>query len=177
MLNNSHGSMSHQRNLPRRGLEEFVDPSLFEGKKMSSAGRAWKAKELRRKSMLDLQKLWFVLYKERNMLMTMDRLAKMMDGQLHHRERIGKVAQSMARIKTIVRERQLQAKKMAEIEFAQKKAQNIYKWPPEDSELARQVLENNRELAEQLQHEENEVAEKFLTRKDQEKRQQELKSI
>ena len=153
----SSSAMHHQKSLPTRGLEEFIDHTLFEGKKLESAGRAWKAKELSRKSLIDLQKLWFVLYKERNMLMTMDRLSKMMDGKLVHKERLMKCAQSMARIKTVVRQRQLEAKRMAQVEFAQKKAQGFYKWPIEDSELARQVLESNHELAEQLKHEEMEV--------------------
>jgi hypothetical protein len=47
------------------GLEEF-----FTNQQPGRTGRPWRCSELRLKSFDDLQKLWFVLLKERNMLMT-----------------------------------------------------------------------------------------------------------
>ena len=47
------------------GLEEF-----FLNQQPGRTGRPWRCSELRLKSFDDLQKLWFVLLKERNMLMT-----------------------------------------------------------------------------------------------------------
>ena len=47
------------------GLEEF-----FMHQQTGSTGRSWSVLDLRNKSFVDLQKLWFVLLKERNMLYT-----------------------------------------------------------------------------------------------------------
>lgn len=71
-----------------------------------SIGRAWKADELRIKSFEDLHRLWFVLLKERNMLATQKAEAQRLGQRWFGISRVFKTKLSMARIKTILLERQ-----------------------------------------------------------------------
>lgn len=89
----------------KRGMEEFIDNATKPGE-YPIAGRAWKASELRLKSFEDLHKLWFVLQKERNLLLTEKMLAKSEGKQMKAKGRRVKVRQSMARIKLVLGERQ-----------------------------------------------------------------------
>eukprot|EP00605_Chrysophyceae_sp_TOSAG23-4_P000646 GSChrysophyteH1.ASY1.ANO1.728.1 assembled CDS len=70
-------------------------------------GRSWTAADLRRKSFDDLHKLWFILYKERNMLLS--ERAKMQRMQTPvsplDESRYVKVKRSMGAIKHVLRER------------------------------------------------------------------------
>lgn len=73
-------------------------------------GRAWTASELRLKAFADLHKLWFVLLKEKNMLLT-ERLAArsaVPRGSVTFKNplRLRKVKLSMARIQRVLSERQ-----------------------------------------------------------------------
>ena len=61
--------------------------------------------ELRLKSHSDLHKLWFVLLKERNMLLTMEQAYKEEYVNLPNEERIDKVELSMENLEEVVRER------------------------------------------------------------------------
>ncbi|XP_028781733.1 39S ribosomal protein L47, mitochondrial isoform X2 [Neltuma alba] len=54
-------------------------------------GRGWKASELRLKSWDDLHKLWFVLLKEKNMLMTQRQMLHAQNLRFSNPERIPKV--------------------------------------------------------------------------------------
>ncbi|CDP19106.1 unnamed protein product [Coffea canephora] len=54
-------------------------------------GRGWKASELRLKSWDDLHKLWYVLLKEKNMLMTQRQMLHAQNLRFPNPERISKV--------------------------------------------------------------------------------------
>ncbi|XP_027090980.1 39S ribosomal protein L47, mitochondrial-like [Coffea eugenioides] len=71
-------------------------------------GRAWKASELRLKSWDDLQKLWYVLLKEKNMLMTQRQMLHAQNLRFPNPERISKVRKSMCRIKHVLTERAIE---------------------------------------------------------------------
>ncbi|XP_027154765.1 39S ribosomal protein L47, mitochondrial-like [Coffea eugenioides] len=71
-------------------------------------GRGWKASELRLKSWDDLQKLWFVLLKEKNMLMTQRQMLHAQNLRFANPERISKVRKSMCRIKHVLTERAIE---------------------------------------------------------------------
>ncbi|KAF6167404.1 hypothetical protein GIB67_004522 [Kingdonia uniflora] len=70
--------------------------------------RGWKASELRLKSWDDLQKLWYVLLKEKNMLMTQRQMLNAQNLQFPNPERIPKVRKSMCRIKHVLTERAIE---------------------------------------------------------------------
>ncbi|KAA0186308.1 39S ribosomal protein L47 mitochondrial, partial [Fasciolopsis buskii] len=52
-------------------LEFFDDPKHW-GESTVTSGRPWRMEELRLKNNTDLHELWYILLKERNMLMTME---------------------------------------------------------------------------------------------------------
>ncbi|KAI4303864.1 hypothetical protein MLD38_039451 [Melastoma candidum] len=68
-------------------------------------GRSWKASELRLKSWDDLHKLWYVLLKEKNMLMTQRQMLHAQNLRFPNPERLPKVRKSMCRIKHVLTER------------------------------------------------------------------------
>ncbi|RAL51112.1 unnamed protein product [Cuscuta campestris] len=87
-------------------LEQFfeADRSVDDDKPVVY-GRSWKASELRLKSWDDLQKLWFVLLKEKNLLMTQRQMLYAQNLRFPNPERISKVRKSMCRIKHVLTER------------------------------------------------------------------------
>jgi len=89
----------------RLDLMEFFDDKKNWGKNEVRTGRAWTADELRLKSNSDLHKLWFVLLKERNMLMTMEHECDKKYELFPNPERLDKVQIAMDNIETVVRER------------------------------------------------------------------------
>lgn len=89
-----------------RGLEEFFDTVAdIEKDKNLNVGRPWRLDELRIKSSEDLHKLWYVLLKERNMLLTMEELYVKREQEFPRPERIDKVEESMENILEVVKER------------------------------------------------------------------------
>ncbi|XP_062987513.1 large ribosomal subunit protein uL29m [Elgaria multicarinata webbii] len=92
--------------LPRSGLDEFFDDPENWGKTEVKSGDAWTIEQLRGKSSEDLHKLWFVLLKERNMLLTLEQEAKRQRLPMPSPERLEKVKDSMERMDLVIQERE-----------------------------------------------------------------------
>ncbi|PKI56981.1 39S ribosomal protein L47, mitochondrial [Punica granatum] len=71
-------------------------------------GRSWKASELRLKSWDNLHKLWYVLLKEKNMLMSQRQMLHAQNLRFPNPERLPKVRKSMCRIKQVLTERAIE---------------------------------------------------------------------
>eukprot|EP01135_Chromosphaera_perkinsii_P012365 Nk52_evm1s2648 gene=Nk52_evmTU1s2648 len=106
----------------RAPVEDFFRVNRWTVARDEVGGREWEAGDLRLKSNEDLHKLWYVLLKEKNMLLT----------YYHEKRRLGykmergmplvdPVARSMARVKFVLHERKL-ALEAAAVEFEKKKA-------------------------------------------------------
>ncbi|XP_062514542.1 large ribosomal subunit protein uL29m-like [Corticium candelabrum] len=89
--------------LPLSDLSEFFPNENNE--EQAKTGRSWRASEMRSKSNEDLHKLWYVLLKERNMLLTLKHEARRQGELTPSPERMRKVRKSMARIKVVLGER------------------------------------------------------------------------
>ncbi|XP_023827537.1 large ribosomal subunit protein uL29m [Salvelinus sp. IW2-2015] len=92
--------------ISRRGLEEFFDIPENWGEVTVKSGAPWMAKQLRTKSNEDLHKLWYVLLKEKNMLLTTEQESKRQRIQMPSPERLKKIERSMKRLDTVVKERE-----------------------------------------------------------------------
>ncbi|XP_049577894.1 large ribosomal subunit protein uL29m [Syngnathus scovelli] len=90
----------------RRGLDEFFDLPENWGESKVKSGAPWTAKQLRTKSNEDLHKLWYVLLKEKNMLLTLEQEAKRQRVPMPSPERLRKIERSMIRLETVVTERE-----------------------------------------------------------------------
>ncbi|OQS00150.1 mitochondrial 39-S ribosomal protein L47 [Thraustotheca clavata] len=108
-----------QANLSKRVVPElngtidqfFPTMSIVDGKQVKRAapvvGGDWKAWMLRNKSTEDLHKLWYVLLKERNALLTEQAECRARNMVFPNPFRKSKVRKSMARIKLVLHERSL----------------------------------------------------------------------
>ncbi|XP_060027996.1 large ribosomal subunit protein uL29m isoform X2 [Erinaceus europaeus] len=92
--------------LSRKGLEEFFDDPKNWGEEKVKSGAAWTCQQLRNKSNEDLHKLWYVLLKERNMLLTLEQEAKRQRLPMPSPERLEKVVDSMDALDKVVEERE-----------------------------------------------------------------------
>ncbi|KAJ8418925.1 hypothetical protein AAFF_G00004240 [Aldrovandia affinis] len=90
----------------RMGLDEFFDIPENWGEQTVKSGSPWSAKQLRTKSNEDLHKLWYVLLKEKNMLLTIEQESKRQRVPMPSPERLKKVDRSMTRLDTVVKERE-----------------------------------------------------------------------
>ncbi|XP_063162481.1 large ribosomal subunit protein uL29m [Candoia aspera] len=90
----------------QNGLEEFFDDPKNWGKKEVKSGDSWTVEQLRGKSSEDLHKLWYVLLKERNMLLTLEQEAKRQVLPMPSPERLEKVKTSMERMDQVIQERE-----------------------------------------------------------------------
>ncbi|VDN02070.1 unnamed protein product [Thelazia callipaeda] len=95
-------------NIPE-GLRDFFDDPVNYGRdeldEKYKPGRPWSTNELRLKSNSDLHKLWYVLLKERNMLLTMQESCAQKVRRMPNPDRIEKVAESMRNLESVVHER------------------------------------------------------------------------
>mmetsp|Transcript_17394 Transcript_17394/g.25226 ORF Transcript_17394/g.25226 Transcript_17394/m.25226 type:complete len:178 (-) Transcript_17394:130-663(-) len=116
---------STEGKIPNHGsspLDAFRDSVTRDARMNELVGRSWTVKELRRKSFDDLHSLWFVLYKEYNMLLTEANLSRRKGLVFPQPERKVKVKKSMGAIKHVLGERkrdfvsQLEAKRLDEEE-------------------------------------------------------------
>ncbi|XP_050029104.2 large ribosomal subunit protein uL29m [Dermacentor andersoni] len=89
----------------QHGLMEFFEPKDNWGADEVRSGKPWSKDELRIKSNSDLHKLWYILLKEKNMLLTMEEAAKREVELFPNPERIDKVKESMDNLEEVVRER------------------------------------------------------------------------
>ncbi|PIA17347.1 MRP-L47-domain-containing protein [Coemansia reversa NRRL 1564] len=93
-----------------RGFEEFFEKKQRVPTERDPTGRAWSASELRQKSWEDLQKLWYIVLKERNLLASQKvecRRLGIIPSFFSNKGRVLKCQKTMARIKTVLNERQI----------------------------------------------------------------------
>lgn len=89
----------------RPDLMEFFDDKKNWVENEVKVGRAWNKDELRIKSNKELHQLWYILLKERNMLLTMEHECGEKMELFPSPERLDKVKISMRNLETVVRER------------------------------------------------------------------------
>lgn len=87
--------LGERRNFHRTSINndlmEFFDDKKNWGESKIQVGRSWRIDELRIRSNTDLHKLWYILLKERNMLMTMEYECQRLKECFPNPERLDKV--------------------------------------------------------------------------------------
>ncbi|XP_059923359.1 39S ribosomal protein L47, mitochondrial [Gadus macrocephalus] len=92
--------------ISRMGLEEFFDLPENWGESTVKSGAPWTVTLLRSKSNEELHKLWYLLLKEKNMLLTIEQEAKRQRVSMPSPERLKKIERSMQRLDKVVEERE-----------------------------------------------------------------------
>ncbi|XP_075213182.1 mitochondrial ribosomal protein L47 isoform X2 [Lycorma delicatula] len=105
---------------------EFFDDKKNWGQDRVYVGRSWRKEELRIKSNSDLHKLWYVLLKEKNMLLTMEHECAEKNKIFPNPERIDKVMESMHHLEEVVRERNQAYYKLETGETGERPAKVVY---------------------------------------------------
>jgi large subunit ribosomal protein L47 len=114
VINVQNQNFFHSNRASFKGFADFFDQATDENKKSGgnasivNVGREWTLSDVRRKSFDDLHKLWFVLYKERNLLLTIKQTVRRNQRPISATDesRYIKVKRSMAAIKHVLGERQ-----------------------------------------------------------------------
>ncbi|KAJ2161579.1 54S ribosomal protein L4 mitochondrial [Coemansia sp. RSA 552] len=99
-----------QRSFVGRGLDEFFENGARVPTKTDQTGRAWAASELRQKSWEELQQLWYMVLKERNVLASQKEECNRLGITAEYFSNVGrdvKCRKTMARIRTVLGERQI----------------------------------------------------------------------
>lgn len=99
------GIRSYSTTSPSLSLDEFRDSVPRLQRMKAHVGRQWTVRELRRKSFDDLHKLWWVLYKEKNMLLSEKYLCERGNLKFPQPFRYTKVKRSMKAIRVVLGER------------------------------------------------------------------------
>ena len=89
----------------QEAILQFIDPYEL-NPDLGEPGRRWRAPDLRGKSNEDLQKLYVVLLRERNMLHSTRMLHRLRKTEMPHKDRLRKNKDSMAMVKVVLGERQ-----------------------------------------------------------------------
>ncbi|KAF5281279.1 hypothetical protein FQA39_LY05165 [Lamprigera yunnana] len=113
------------RTAPLCELMEFFDDKKNWGKEEIKCGRGWKKEDLRIKANTDLHKLWYVLLKEKNMLLTMEHEYNEKCNLFPNPERLDKVIESMENLEEVVRERNRAYYELETIEIGEQPEKTI----------------------------------------------------
>lgn len=90
---------------PSSSLMDFFDDQNNWDKDEIKSGRPWKVEELRIKNNADLHKLWYILLREVNALLTMEEEYRRVQKHFPAPDRLDKCEESMENIMVVVRER------------------------------------------------------------------------
>ncbi|XP_062590365.1 large ribosomal subunit protein uL29m-like [Saccostrea cucullata] len=106
-------------------LMEFFDPEANWADGPVKCGRPWRKDELRIKSNEDLHKLWYILLKERNVIMTLEAELERQGKFLTDGWRMEKVEVSMENLLYVVKERDIALNKLETGESGEPKIYQI----------------------------------------------------